>query len=275
MAAPYAPTQFTPIQNIALRLPINQPPTETVPYDLQRYYNRDVWVARQRAVLTKGARFLKPRFEIIFAVFMLLASFAVPIVVYYVVLNALPRTQFTFTDFDGDRITVREKQFWAARAASMGALVGLILLGWLPFLLWKYHGKRQVNTMLSKFSAEDAAVAGNGAQTPQWAMKMPGIGSKAIHLIISYPRPIMGTPYAPGAQPPVYLNPFLDPVGGGNYAPYMAPGHAQGLPHHAPADNMQGVPLYNNSDEKIPDYSGPTSDTYLPHEKERFEDVKV
>lgn len=74
------------------RLPINQRPTETVPYDLQRYvssstrlhifsgklngpraqYSRDVWVARQRAVLTKGARYLKPRFEIIFTLFMLL-----------------------------------------------------------------------------------------------------------------------------------------------------------------------------------------------------------
>ena len=34
--------------------------------------------------------------------------------------------------------------------------------------------------MLRKFSAEDAAVAGPNAQVPQWSMKMPGIGSKAI-----------------------------------------------------------------------------------------------
>lgn len=58
-------------------------------------------------------------------------------------------------------------------------------------------------------------------------------------------------------------------------ASYMAAGHAQGQPHHAPADNMQGVPMYGEHDEKIPDYSGPTSDMYLPHDKERFEDVKV
>lgn len=32
--------------------------------------------------------------------------------------------------------------------------------------------------MLAKFSAEDAAV--KGAQVPQWSMKMPGIGSKAL-----------------------------------------------------------------------------------------------
>ncbi|KAI0819973.1 hypothetical protein BC628DRAFT_1399709 [Trametes gibbosa] len=273
MAAPYA-SQFAPVQNIALRLPINQPPTETVPYDLQRYYSRDVWVARQRAVLTKGARYLKPRFEIIFAVFMLLASFAVPIVVYYVVLHALPRQQVRFTEFDGQIVTLNEEPFWQARAASIGALLGLILLGWTPFFLWKANGKRQVNVMLRKFSAEDTAMA-SGAPTPQWSMKMPGIGSKALHLIISYPRALTGVPYAPGAQLPPYLaNPFQDPVGGYS-APYMAAGHAQGQPHHAPADNMQGVPLYGDRDEKIPDYSGPTSDMYLPHEKERFDDVKV
>ncbi len=68
---------------------------------------------------------------------------------------------------------------------------------------------------------------------------------------------------------------FVNPPMDQQYIPYMAPGHAQGQPHHAPVDNMQGVPLYNDSDEKIPDYSGPTSDAYLPHEKERFEDVKV
>lgn len=43
------------------------------------------------------------------------------------------------------------------------------------------QGKRQVNTMLRKFSAEDAAMAGqSAAQVPEWTMKMPGIGSKAI-----------------------------------------------------------------------------------------------
>ena len=34
--------------------------------------------------------------------------------------------------------------------------------------------------MLQKFSAEDAAVAGPSARIPQWSMKMPGIGSKAL-----------------------------------------------------------------------------------------------
>ena len=55
----------------------------------------------------------------------------------------------------------------------------------------------------------------------------------------------------------------------------MQASHAPGQPHHAPGNAMSGIPLYNESEEKIPDYSGPLNDMYLPHEKERFEDIKV
>ena len=74
------------------RLAINQAPNDSVPYELQKYvstlnissriialtrsqYSKDIWAARQRAVLMKGSRYLKPRFEIIFAVFMFLCVF--------------------------------------------------------------------------------------------------------------------------------------------------------------------------------------------------------
>ncbi|KAI8972263.1 hypothetical protein BD414DRAFT_500730 [Trametes punicea] len=266
MAAPFA-VPYSPIQNIALRLPVNQAPSETVPYDLQRWYSRDVWVARQRAVLNKASRYMKPRFEYIFAIFMLLASFAVPVTVYYVLLNVLPEHDVDVERFDGRVVAVDDQRFWQARAASIGAFLGLLILGWVPFFLWKAHGKRQVNEMLRKFSAEDAAFAGPGAQAPQ---------CRAIHLIISYPRPYAPTPYAPGAQLPPYLvNPPQDPAANAFYAPYMASGHVQGQPHHAPSENAGGVPLYNEHDEKIPEYTGPAYGTYLPHEKEGFEDVKV
>ena len=75
------------------RLAINQAPNDSVPYELQKYvstlnvspriyaltrsqYSKDIWAARQRAVLMKGSRYLKPRFEIIFAVFMFLCVFS-------------------------------------------------------------------------------------------------------------------------------------------------------------------------------------------------------
>lgn len=273
MAAPVytIQVQVNPTQTIALRLPLKQAPNDMVPYELQQYYSRDIWLARQRAVLMKGSRYLKPRFEIFWAVFMVLAMLAVPIVTYYLVLNALPvpANRTPIGQFDGHQV-FEDNRPWQARGASLGALIGLILLGWVPFYAWKAHGKRQVNQMLRKFSAEDAAVAGPNVQVPQWSMKMPGMGSKALHILISYPRPMV-TPFQVGL-PPYLVNPPMDPTTGGYY---VQPNQAAGQPHHAPGNAMAGVPLYNERDEKVPDYTGPMHDTYLLHEKEVFEDIKV
>ena len=68
------------------------------------------------------------------------------------------------------------------------------------------------------------------------------------------------------------VNPPMDPAVGGYY---MQANHAQGQSIHQPMSAVSGVPLYNERDEKVPDYTGPIHDTYLPHEKESFEDIKV
>ena len=68
------------------------------------------------------------------------------------------------------------------------------------------------------------------------------------------------------------VNPPMDPAVGGYY---MQANHAQGQSIHQHMSAVSGVPLYNERDEKVPDYTGPIHDTYLPHEKESFEDIKV
>ena len=71
------------------------------------------------------------------------------------------------------------------------------------------------------------------------------------------------------------VNQPIDPNAAAYYAQqqqYMPP---PGAPPHLAGTGPGGVPLYNDRDEKIPEYSGPTSEAYLPHEKERFEDIRV
>ena len=69
------------------------------------------------------------------------------------------------------------------------------------------------------------------------------------------------------------INQPIDPNVGGYYQQsYLPP---PGAPPHFAGAGAGGVPLYNEHNEKIPDYTGPTSDAYLPHEKERFDDVRV
>ena len=62
------------------------------------------------------------------------------------------------------------------------------------------------------------------------------------------------------------INQPIDPNVGGYYQQsYLPP---PGAPPHFAGAGAGGVPLYNEHNEKIPDYTGPTSDAYLPHEKD-------
>ena len=65
-------------------------------------------------------------------------SLALPIALYYILLNVLPQQLNRFEEGNG-RFFVTDDRFWQARAASLGAFFGLLLLGWLPFFLWKAH----------------------------------------------------------------------------------------------------------------------------------------
>ncbi|OBZ67214.1 hypothetical protein A0H81_12853 [Grifola frondosa] len=268
MAAPYMAQTYGGRETMEIRLPINSAPSETVPYDLQQYYTKEVWVARQRAILLKGSRYLKPRFEVIWTVFIALSVVAVPIAVYYVLLNTLPEGQ-QFEEFvDGGRFVSNESdRYWQARAASFGVLFAVLLVGFLPILVWKHVGKNRVNAMLRKFSEEDRAMRGPNADVPVWGIKMPGLGKSALNLTITYAAPPRTTAFRPGSQLPPYIaSAPADPAVAAYYAGYL---NAQ------PQSQGQGLPLFNDRDEKVPDYTGPTGDIYTPgDEKNPFEDVK-
>lgn len=64
------------------------------------------------------------------------ASLAVPITIYYVVLNVLPQKLDRVGEANG-RVFFTDERYWQARAASVGSFLGLFLLGWVPFFLWK------------------------------------------------------------------------------------------------------------------------------------------
>ncbi|KAH9929523.1 uncharacterized protein BXZ73DRAFT_102053 [Epithele typhae] len=273
--APLYLVQGNPMQTMALRLNPDHGPSDSIPHELQKYYSPDVWVARQRAVMTKGGRYLKPRFDIAFAVFMFIGALALPIAIYYVALHALPNKEKVFQEANG-RVLVEDDRFWEARAISGASLIGFLLLGWGPFFFWKAQGKRQVNQMLQRFRAEDAAMAGPNATIPEWTMNMPSMGSKALHVMITYPRPPMMTAFQVGVQlPPYIVNQPVDPNGARYYQQYAPPAGAP--PGRRTSTGSAGsIPLYGSHNEKIPDYSGPTSNAYMPRdEKDGFDDIRV
>ncbi|CCM03585.1 uncharacterized protein FIBRA_05722 [Fibroporia radiculosa] len=241
---------------IELRLPVDQPPPEQVPYQLQSFISKDAWQARIRAVVRKGSRYIKPGFDMVWAIITFIATLAVPIGMYYVALHLLPgenEVEFDYWPYGWDDTG----RIWKARGISIASFFAVLLLMWIPMFLWKLSGKSQVNKMLQRFEAEDRSVKPD-VELPTYRISMPGIGVNAIKLNITVPSSTAPTSFQFNSQLPPYLvNGPADPTA-------AAYGYGQ-----APPVPVQGLPLYNQFDEKIPTYSGPPPGLYLsPEEKQ-------
>jgi len=248
--------------SIVMDLPINRPPPEQVPYQLSSYISADAWQARLRAVTRKGSRYINPRFDIAWAVLTFIATFAVPIAMFYVMLRILPLKGDTETRFD--LVRAEANRAWEARGVSFAVLFGIILFMWLPIWLFKTSGKKQVNRMLERFEQEDRAVRPN-AELPTYRISRPQFMGTSIHLNISVPGASPPSYFAFGAPLPTYLvNAPRDPS-------------AAAYTYGQPPANMPGtgVPLYNQFDEKIPVYSGPAPGLYMPEDEKRERENRV
>jgi len=217
----------------------------------------EAWQARLRAVIQRGSRYCNPRFDAIWCILTFIVAFVAPIVIYFALLSVLPReaeVDFDFPPYGWDE----DSRYWKARLISFGAFVGMLLLLILPMMLWKLAGKRSINKMLQKFEAEDRAVRGSfNGQVPIYRIKTPGVGSHALHLTITLPEGSRRTSFQTGVPLPTYLvNPPADAVPG----------------YYPSGPRLDGVPLYNNFDEKVPSYDGPRG--YLD-EKNEFADLNV
>jgi len=192
-----------------------------------------------------------------------IATLAVPIAMYYVALRVLPHAsddvKFDYWPYGWDDAS----RIWKARGISIGAFFGVLILMWVPMLLWKLHGKSQVNKMLQRFENEDRAVRPN-VPLPTYRIAMPAIGGSALVLTVTVPGAPAPTSFQASSQPPTYVvNAPVDP---------RAAAYGQG--QAPPSMSDQGVPLYNQFDEKIPDYTGPPPGMYVG-EKEEYETVQV
>ncbi|EMD37372.1 hypothetical protein CERSUDRAFT_114044 [Gelatoporia subvermispora B] len=257
---------------LRMRLVPGDAPQETVPYDLQPYISPEAWQARMRAVTNKGARWIHPKFDALFLILNFIVGIAVPVAVYYVALHQLTKNDkqtFDNDPFFDDRFDDDNdvEHYWDARLIAFGAWLGATLLFWVPMLLWKQSGKSQVNTMLERFEVEDRAVRDTRMALPTYRIRMPGIGAKALKLDIKVPPAPAMSSFQPGAQLPPYL---VNPPAMPGYVPMASD----------PSWNAArgGVPMYDERDDKVPDYSGPTGDFALPLDEKRasdFEDVAV
>lgn len=154
---------------------MNEPPPETTPYEIQSYVRvltavdiaerahslsqitPEAFQARMRAVLRKGSRYCRPTFDHIWVGISFLyvlfcsaqlhavlndccsAGLVVPVVVYFVALNALPKGQENNVDDFWPYGWDDDGRYWKARMIAVASFVGVLLLSWLPMLAWKLY----------------------------------------------------------------------------------------------------------------------------------------
>jgi len=283
--------------NLMLSFPVGENPQTNVPVDLKPYYNEDVWSARITATCRKASRYHKRALEWVWVTVSFVSVIAVPIAIYYVVLNKLPNDDKQDDDnldnnldnnLDDDSPFFHEDfdKFWKARLISFAVWVALMFLIFVPMRIWKRSGKKAVNQMLDSWEKEDRAVRPASSPVPTMRMKMPGVLSRNINFTVTFPPSAAGpSVYQPGANLPPYLvNPPSDPAAQAYYQPPQHPPTAQfgsgpmsGFIGQAPA---YGAPY--NSRDGAPAYQGymaygdqKAENPFGDEKSNPFEDVKV
>ncbi|KAJ7770185.1 hypothetical protein DFH07DRAFT_806016 [Mycena maculata] len=230
MAAQFAPTRNAN-NSIVLYLSPTQP-APIVPVELRGEITPDVWADRLRSITVTASRYNKPMFERLWTTIGLLAIIIVPVALFQVILSALHL-----------RSDPTEKGVFEARAISMGIFVGLVCFFIVPIAIWKYIGRKQVNSMLKKWEKADEA---RGASKSTWTVKTPGIFRSSIILNIQLPPGVAVSGFHINAYLPSYINGPADPDAN-YYYPYKSA--EPGLPRMSVVGN---VPLFTDEKRGFP-----------------------
>lgn len=185
-------------------------PAPPLPYELQSSIRPDTWSHRVDAVTQCCYKYSKPIIERIWFAVAFITMFVVPMIINQIVFRNL------FEDIQTPETLYR------TRWILFGVFVGIAIVLWVPLILWKSFGKRQVNKLLAEWNKLDRATAPN-TFIPNWRVSTPGIfRSTAALSVTTPPVPVMTSfsvnaplpPYinAPGYQPPSMPPPLGYPV---------------------------------------------------------------
>jgi len=206
-------------------------PAPVVPTELRGEISIEVWTERLAAITRTASRYYKPMFERVWTTVGLLAIIIVPVAIFRVVLSAL--------HFNENGTT---SHAFEARGISFAIFVVMVLFFLLPIAIWKYIGRKEVNSLLKKWEKADRVGRGSVPMSV-WTVKTPGIFRSNIILNIQLPPGTAVTSFHVDAYLPSYINGPTDPDANQYYYPYK--GGENGLPRMSVVGN---VPLF--SDDK-------------------------
>jgi hypothetical protein len=192
-----------------LYLSPTQPAPAMVPFELQNYISPEIWEARIPSIARVTSRYSKPLFEGVWALLGFFFMTIVPVAIFKVVLVK--------------NSGLRHSE---ARAISFGIFVTIALIFFLPVAIWKFMGRKEVNTMLMAWAETDRMTSGQHTAIPIWKVKFPGVFRDTIALTIVIPPNKSPSAFHPDAYLPSYINRPIDPDS--YYYPYRG---GSGLPH--------------------------------------------
>jgi len=208
------------------------------------------------------AKYSRPLFERVWFVFAFLACTIVPFALNSIIFNAItPKALRDAFDrdtgisdgppsnrFDGQTVGQIDQYVFDTRMIVLGILLGMLIVLWTPFVIWKRIGSMRARALTARWLAEDRS--SRSSFVPRWVIKTPGVFSINGVVTITTPPNTAPTLFARNA----YLPPYI--LQADNPAAEMA--WAQQVPYN-PSGPQTGVPPEEN-DEK---------------HAQQFDDVKV
>jgi len=175
--------------------PSQTPPR--MPLELRDYVSPNTWESRMSLLTRLASQYCRPTFERAYLMAVVLLTFFVPVLSYFVILHGLVKT----TDSNSDDF---ERQIWWARFATVAITIATWLLLIVPVIIWKYTGRVRFTKLADQWTRTDALSARTYGASPVWKMTVPGMIRSLIVLEITVPTTIRSN-----FDPESYLPPYI------------------------------------------------------------------
>jgi len=253
----------------------SKPENIPLPFEFRGIISPEKWDYRIMQINTLCAKYSRPLFERIWFVFSLIACIVVPAVLNRVIFDAItPKALRDAFDrdtgdsndppsnrFDGDSDRSISKYIFETRMITFAIFLGVSIVLWTPFAIWKRIGFMRARAMTTRWAVEDGTAG--ASFIPRWTITTPGVFNINGTVVITTPPNVPPTFFNSNA----YLPPYITNAGAS-----MA--WAQQPPQQVPYN-----PADQNGNGAAPGYFPSEGAKENPFDDEKrardFEDVKV
>ncbi|KAN0128746.1 hypothetical protein V8E53_013467 [Lactarius tabidus] len=167
-----------------------------LPYELHEHVTADEWATRVHQLIYMGSRYNKPLLEGIWLVVMFICAFAILLGLNSKIFDALDKNT-------GNAI-------YQTQWVSIAILIGIVLVFFVPLVIWKCIGQARLNQLIKHWEAEDARSRAPGTFVPVWKATLSPL-RPYTRLVVTTPLVQMQSPFHPAAYMPSWINGPADP----------------------------------------------------------------